>query len=179
MLAVSDFLTSRSAYLPCHRTLARHLDRCLVRLPPIQLNSVEVGSLMWYPNRGQWLVIWLVVPIALLIWAGSASDSSDTPGRVAVVLLSLGALLVWKLARPSSKRVEDPPPRAERVRGLVPKLWAVAWPNRCRLRLWRSSDTRRRGRSALGAWRLDRGVLLWSPVSPTTDCSFPCSHSRL
>ena len=62
---------------------------------------------MWYPNRGQWIVIWLFAVCGLSIWTlGSPEGSAAT--RFAVSLLAIGALLVWRLSRKTERRAREP-----------------------------------------------------------------------
>ncbi len=58
---------------------------------------------MWYPNRAQWWVIWLVSPPVLLGWIALESGQ-DQDERVLSSLVVLGILPVWWFARPKGQR---------------------------------------------------------------------------
>jgi hypothetical protein len=55
---------------------------------------------VFYPNRRQWWVIWIIYPLASFIWIGAAEGAGRTQDdRFALALLGFGALLVWRFAR--------------------------------------------------------------------------------
>jgi len=53
--------------------------------------------MMWYPNRVQWRVIWIAAVLAII----ALSARLDSATAFSVSIVGLGALLVWKLQRPS------------------------------------------------------------------------------
>jgi len=52
---------------------------------------------MWYPNRAQWRVIWLLAAFFSLLGAVAAVNGDS--GLVLIMILIDGALLAWKLQR--------------------------------------------------------------------------------
>lgn len=61
---------------------------------------------MWYPNRNQWIAIWVTYGLAAFFWLVSTTYRSAIDGgtRFILVILGTGALLVWKLSRKKSER---------------------------------------------------------------------------
>lgn len=55
-----------------------------------------------HPNRHQWWVIWLTVVPALLLWVSSGPHIETE--RLALALLSVGALVVWRLSPPGHRQ---------------------------------------------------------------------------
>jgi hypothetical protein len=53
---------------------------------------------MWYPNKTQWWIIWLTVPLALFVWADAGMGDEENE-RYALALLVIAALLVWRFSR--------------------------------------------------------------------------------
>jgi hypothetical protein len=66
---------------------------------------------MWYPNRAQWVAIWISAGVALLLWVFSI-DIGSLPTRLAFAVLVVGGLSVWQLARRPflSAQVPSAPP---------------------------------------------------------------------
>ena len=55
---------------------------------------------MWYPNKAQWWVIWIVALLASFIFVNSVHWRNQGV-TFAFCLVGLGALLVWQLAKKS------------------------------------------------------------------------------
>jgi len=55
---------------------------------------------MWYPNKAQWWVIWIVGVVAFLFLVNGVVG-------VALGLVVLGALLVWQLSKPHENAEQE------------------------------------------------------------------------
>ena len=55
---------------------------------------------MWYPNKAQWVVIWLVAAAVTIIALNSSGPSN--PGNLVWALIMDGVLLVWWFQRRGS-----------------------------------------------------------------------------
>ena len=75
---------------------------------------------MWYPNKYQWVVIWLTSLLALVIWVFSAHNPE---GRIAISILTIGLLLIWQLSRPREQSANGPSLFAHIRQSLRPR-WA-------------------------------------------------------
>lgn len=66
---------------------------------------------MWYPNKFQWVVIWVTALSAFAVWIFvPISATSNIRDRVVIALLVIGGLLVWQLSR-GLKRVPGAEPQ--------------------------------------------------------------------
>lgn len=56
---------------------------------------------MYFPNRQQWLVLYVAVPLALTVWtnAPTSSQTLSIEERGAVSLAIGAAFLCWRLSR--------------------------------------------------------------------------------
>jgi len=58
---------------------------------------------IWYPNKVQWIVIWVAAILAMTVWVGAVNDGHHRDGeifeRVAICIVGVGGLLVWQFAR--------------------------------------------------------------------------------
>ncbi len=53
---------------------------------------------MWYPNRAQWVAIWISSLLALAIWILNVGGQKQID-RLATGIVCVGALLVWQLSK--------------------------------------------------------------------------------
>ena len=60
--------------------------------------------MVWYPNRSQWVVIWVATSLSSFLWIIDA----PSPGRLAGVIVVIGALLVWRLSVPPHEASKRP-----------------------------------------------------------------------
>jgi Sec-independent protein secretion pathway component TatC len=56
---------------------------------------------MWYPNKAQWWVIWVVFVVASFLFVGAMSGPDETMLALASCVLVFGGLLVWRLNKKS------------------------------------------------------------------------------
>lgn len=55
---------------------------------------------MWRPSQKQWWVIWATVIPASLLWVQDRWGREGGATRLAISLVVIGALIVWKLSQP-------------------------------------------------------------------------------
>jgi hypothetical protein len=58
---------------------------------------------MWYPNRRQWVVVWVGVVLSALLWvpaviSGNSADERVAQGLIPVVVV-VCVLLIWRFSR--------------------------------------------------------------------------------
>ena len=81
------------------RAYQQELDRAAAsRQDPLTARGL---TLMWYPNKAQWRVIWVMAAGFTVV----TLPSIDTGGGPLLFALFIdGALLVWKLQKPTASK---------------------------------------------------------------------------
>src|SRR5439155_23864092 len=68
--------------------------------------TMKAGPAMWRPSGWQWLVIWLTATLSLGLWLTGA-PYGKAQDRAAIIVLLLGALLVWQLSGRRDRPAKD------------------------------------------------------------------------
>ena len=56
----------------------------------------------WHPNRAQWVVIWVAVIAASVLWIQGPFQYDDQNEHAAIAVVVAGGLLVWMLSTKKS-----------------------------------------------------------------------------